>query len=131
MTDQPKCNVQGRLWPENAPFVGTINDGEGKPLVRDGFEFLARPGDFQFKDVEGKPTRDPSKVHYFEFNCLRPRADGKANYCGMIRVAHGEKPPGDRTWAWDGNFEKPTLTPSINCHACWHGFMQAGLFSEC
>jgi hypothetical protein len=40
-------------------------------------------------------------------------------------------------WAWDGNLERPTLTPSINCLAkkdgkptggCgWHGFITAGV----
>lgn len=34
------------------------------------------------------------------------------------------------TWDWDGNREKPTLSPSINCNGngcCgWHGFIQAG-----
>lgn len=40
-------------------------------------------------------------------------------------------------WGWDGNFEHPTLTPSINCVAekngqptsgCgWHGYITAGV----
>jgi hypothetical protein len=40
-------------------------------------------------------------------------------------------------WAWDGNCERPTITPSINCIAekdgkptggCgWHGFITAGV----
>lgn len=40
-------------------------------------------------------------------------------------------------WAWDGNIERPTITPSINCIAekdgkptggCgWHGFITAGV----
>ena len=40
-------------------------------------------------------------------------------------------------WAWDGNLERPTITPSINCIAekdgkptggCgWHGFITAGV----
>lgn len=40
-------------------------------------------------------------------------------------------------WGWDGNLERPTLTPSINCLAekdgkptsgCgWHGFITAGV----
>lgn len=40
-------------------------------------------------------------------------------------------------WGWDGNVDKPTLTPSINCIAekegrptggCgWHGFITAGV----
>jgi hypothetical protein len=40
-------------------------------------------------------------------------------------------------WGWDGNLDKPTLTPSINCIAekdgkptggCgWHGFITSGI----
>lgn len=40
-------------------------------------------------------------------------------------------------WGWDGNLERPTLTPSLNCVAekggkptggCgWHGFITAGV----
>lgn len=35
-------------------------------------------------------------------------------------------------WNWNGNLEKPTLTPSIlqvNCK--WHGFLTDGVFVEC
>ena len=42
-------------------------------------------------------------------------------------------------WAWDGNLERPTLTPSINCIAekdgkptggCgWHGFITLGVMT--
>jgi hypothetical protein len=35
-------------------------------------------------------------------------------------------------WTWDGNEDRPTLTPSINCQpdreggSCWHGFITNG-----
>lgn len=29
-------------------------------------------------------------------------------------------------WHWDGNRDCPTFTPSINCHNCWHGFIENG-----
>ena len=36
-------------------------------------------------------------------------------------------------WQWDGNTEKPTLTPSIlrlsDCH--WHGYLTNGVFVQC
>ncbi len=34
------------------------------------------------------------------------------------------------SWQWDGNREKPTITPSINCEkVCgWHGFIVGGEF---
>jgi hypothetical protein len=46
-------------------------------------------------------------------------------------------PDGLCIWAWDGNRDRPTITPSINCIAekdgkatggCgWHGFITAGV----
>ena len=41
-------------------------------------------------------------------------------------------PDGERLWiwGWDGDLERPTLTPSIDCHAdgCgWHGFIREGV----
>lgn len=29
-------------------------------------------------------------------------------------------------WDWDGNRDKPTFRPSINCGGCWHGFIENG-----
>jgi hypothetical protein len=39
----------------------------------------------------------------------------------------------DGAWFWDGNVEKPTLTPSIqSLSACrWHGFLTSGVFMQC
>lgn len=33
------------------------------------------------------------------------------------------------SWVWDGNRERPTFSPSINCQSCpgrWHGFIEKG-----
>lgn len=60
--------------------------------------------------------------------------------CGeMMSVSfRSERRP---TWQWDGNREKPTLTPSINILQLneageqigehWHGFLTAGVFRSC
>ena len=38
-------------------------------------------------------------------------------------------------WQWDGNREKPTLSPSIGCGPRpdfhWHGYLKAGRFEAC
>jgi hypothetical protein len=44
-------------------------------------------------------------------------------------------------WTWDGNFERPTLTPSIRimdryyadplAREVWHGWLRAGVFVSC
>lgn len=52
--------------------------------------------------------------------------------------------PGHTGWHWDGNKDKPTLTPSLGLHVSkginevgpdgvyhWHGFLKAGIFEEC
>lgn len=33
-------------------------------------------------------------------------------------------------WTWDGNEDKPTLSPSIHTLGCWHGFVRAGEMVE-
>lgn len=40
-------------------------------------------------------------------------------------------PGGERVWGWDGNKEKPTLTPSIHDVGYWHGFLTAGKLQSC
>jgi len=34
-------------------------------------------------------------------------------------------------WSFDGNRERPTLTPSIHCVDHWHGFLRAGRLESC
>jgi hypothetical protein len=50
---------------------------------------------------------------------------------GGVNVSIGSKE--QHAWLWDGNKEKPTLTPSIQqttpCR--WHGFLTAGIFRQC
>lgn len=48
-----------------------------------------------------------------------------------VSTHKGEKV--ERAWLWNGNVEKPTLTPSIQCTTpCrWHGFLTDGVFKQC
>jgi Family of unknown function (DUF6527) len=36
-------------------------------------------------------------------------------------------------WSFDGNKEKPTLTPSVHSVGCcgWHGYLQNGIWVSC
>ena len=47
----------------------------------------------------------------------------------------GDPSPKAPTWLWDGNREKPTLSPSIACgpegERDWHGYMRAGRLEAC
>lgn len=69
---------------------------------------------------------------------ILPRQDNDAGApcCIPIRpVSEGET---RASWAWDGNLERPTLTPSV-LHAPskpespyhWHGFVTAGRMVGC
>jgi len=29
-------------------------------------------------------------------------------------------------WDWNGDRERPTFSPSINCGNCWHGYIENG-----
>lgn len=95
-------------WPKDAP-VGSFDIGNGVA------DYPGSTGHILFVCPNGKrcsvllgPTFVP-----------RP-AEGKCN-----------------VWAWDGNRERPTITPSINCISekdgkptggCgWHGFITAGV----
>jgi hypothetical protein len=48
--------------------------------------------------------------------------------CGERGVVLFYKMDNHPAWNWDGNIDKPTLTPSIQRNtACrWHGFLTAG-----
>lgn len=123
------AEVKGRHWPADLPFAGQIISGD-KPYVHEnGFVCDSRPGDFAFKDFDGHGTIDADKVDHLEFICPRNH-----KRCDSILVGHKVKPDfgGAPTWRWDGNFEQPTLTPSINCvSGCgWHGHLTAGVFKD-
>jgi hypothetical protein len=51
--------------------------------------------------------------------------------CGCGQVAGVSVEPG--RWQWDGNRERPTITPSIQImDGCrWHGFLTNGVFQRC
>lgn len=55
----------------------------------------------------------------------------RAGTCS-IRIQRGEAvdEPGNRRWGWDGNLNKPTITPSVNCdhekRCGWHGHIMSG-----
>ena len=75
---------------------------------------LERPGDFTFSE-----ERD------YIFIVLPGRLDPDA-----LKIQQGP-PGGDRVWGWDGNEEKPTLTPSIHDVGHWHGFLRSGVLESC
>jgi hypothetical protein len=75
----------------------------------EGFEL--KPGDFSWSDHPGG-----RRVLYL---CL----PGEKHMDAIPVTSVGTQ---SRVWNWDGNEEKPTLTPSIEVKEKWHGHLQAG-----
>lgn len=100
-------------------------DGKGDArfrLVAD-IDRLAEPGDAEWAVHDSSPH--PGKEASLIFVC--PCG------CGVSRCASVSPIDGHPTWQWNGNREKPTLTPSLLCtQGCkWHGFLTDGVFVSC
>lgn len=87
--------------------------------------------DVKFGDLDGLEV-EAGKEQTFSFAC--PNARNKNGRChGLVivgRTSLKHDPNGQNDgiaqWTWDGNREKPTFSPSINCGSCWHGFIENG-----
>ena len=75
---------------------------------------MEKPGDFCF---------DGSLTHIYIW---LPGISGP----DALEIQKGA-PGGPRVWGWDGDEDKPTLTPSINAQGQWHGFLRAGKLVSC
>lgn len=47
----------------------------------------------------------------------------------IIPIRRGNETKG--AWAWDGNEQAPTLSPSVWQKGCWHGWIRAGRMESC
>lgn len=67
---------------------------------------------------------------------ILPAQDGGGSACSIpIGI---NKPAEEPSWKWDGNIERPTLTPSVfqaprspESRHHWHGFITAGVMVGC
>lgn len=100
---------------------------------------------------EGTFDLDIVPAGHFHFYVSRDVADGTEPAgilfgcpcgCGaMNSVAFRASRAGRPSWNWDGNREKPTLSPSINILQFdeagnrtgehWHGWLRDGVFQSC
>ena len=59
------------------------------------------------------------------------RYGGSSLHIIRVHKENESKPATEPSWLWDGNEDKPTLTPSIACgpkdDLDWHGHMTAGI----
>lgn len=88
---------------------------------------LKTPGDFTFQTLGYKSTTDQAIINRLNFACPNTGLP-----CGAILIGLKEKPSAKPSWRWDGNLDRPTLKPSINCvGGCgWHGFVIEGNFVD-
>jgi hypothetical protein len=96
-------------------------------------------GRFEYRDQGDDPVppgTPPSNIHRFAFVCRRsglarahiaPDQLPSHSFCSVNLRGRGHDVE-KRSWAWDGNIEQPTLSPSINCADCWHGYIEAGVY---
>ena len=78
--------------------------------------------------VKTNPTRLIARIPSIE-------TDGRVNFRQESLMIHleSEPKPHEISWKWDGNYEKPTLDPSINFDVnsgfrSWHGYLQNGVW---
>ena len=96
--------------------------------------------DVEFLTLAGDPCPLDQKPCWSSFRCVGynrgvPK-ELQTNRCGFLLIAGATNIPRDPQgrnggrpqWDWDGNREKPTFRPSVNCSAnCgWHGFIRQG-----
>jgi hypothetical protein len=85
----------------------------GKGVYHHGPGGIEQPGDFGWKiELDRTYTdglaADVVKRIYFVQHCQ------KYGVC-MIKVHQAPPDHGTATWQWDGNWEEPTIHPSIGC----------------
>jgi hypothetical protein len=81
-----------------------------------------------FHTLEWEPA-ESGKEQEFSFTCPK-----KGRRCeGLIikgRTDLKHDPQGQNggiaQWEWDGNRDRPTFSPSVNCGGCWHGYIRNG-----
>lgn len=83
---------------------------------------MEKPGDFYFKD----------NCIYIALAPQFPELENSTGGFTLIRIPV-QRGVGGRPgiWGWDGNYEKPTLTPSLLVSGHWHGFMHKGRLESC
>lgn len=95
----------------------------------------------KFLTIEGDLCRADEKPQRFTFRCVNRNRDRPASLdvvqCANLLIAdagHGikrdaqGKDGGRPQWNWNGDRERPTFSPSINCsaHCGWHGYIENG-----
>lgn len=78
-----------------------------------------RPGAFKYFAAD-----DGLSVAGMNFRCPCP--------CARLTTIYftGHAEANDPSWDWDGNRERPTLSPSLHAVGHWHGYLRGGFFVQ-
>jgi hypothetical protein len=79
----------------------------------------AGPGSFF---IDADPTNGQRRMWF-----VTP--DGQSGVINLRPVAPGNE--AHPSWEWDGDENRPTLTPSVHAPGRWHGFFKAGRMESC
>ena len=83
--------------------------------------------------IDCRKVEEIEKVGDFGFDelkkCLYVWLPGTTGPTAIPIRTQGPFP--ERVWQWDGNEEKPTLTPSILFNGSWHGWLRNGRLCSC
>ena len=66
-----------------------------------------------------------------------PMNDGKfavdVHVCAVLDPIRISRTPNNnpRVWTWNGNEDKPSLTPSLHWPGHWHGYLTDGVLKSC
>lgn len=83
-------------------------------------------GRFEYQDKDGDELPAGTSlddVGRFAFSCRS--ASGQ---CAVNLGKNAGYQIEQRNWHLTGSIDKPTISPSINCHDCWHGYIKNGIF---
>lgn len=88
------------------------------------------PGDFAWDVGNILWDVDTGETLHILIAIPSPAPDAPSNWVlNRLPVQCGANNPG-KAWGWDGNEDKPTLTPSIHCFGHWHGWVRSGEMVE-
>lgn len=92
---------------------------DGKKVETFDDLFGAPAGSYFIKEA----TEEKGATHKLYFVLPNDQAP-----CG-INIAEGKK--FSKVWKWNGDFDKPTIEPSIHTIGRWHGWLTHGRFTSC
>jgi hypothetical protein len=84
---------------------------------------------FEFLTVDFDPCPPAQAPVYFGFTCPK-RTNGFVCSGLIIRDNPAGVHRDNATWHWDGNRDRPTFQPSINCKGCAHGYIENGVWRD-